>query len=211
MQNAPQAGEPYPLLQRLPMQSIACVRAMGLTLPPPAPPPHVQLPPQKEAPSSALPVYGYGTVRGGSYGPLPGDPGADAGVPPQWVLAALQAQALGQAPAHPDPNPGAHPAPSADAARADGDGALAPASAGFVPAGFAAEAGFAVGAPLHDSQPAAPAQDGVPVAQEAPNCAACAAGPSAACGGGCQPERAAHAGAAGLANGSAAHHAADGM
>lgn len=196
-----QAGEPYPLLQRLPKQSIACVRAMGLTLPPPAPPQPAQQPPQKEAALSAPPVYGYGTVRGGSYGPLPGEPGADAGVPPQWVLAALQAQALGQGPAYPEPNPGAHPAPSADATRADG----APA-----PAGFAAEAGLPAGAPLHDSQPAAPAQDGVPAAQEAPSGAACAAGPNAVCGGGCQPEHAVHAGAAGLANGSAAHHAADG-
>lgn len=185
------------MLHRLPKQSIACVRAMGLTLPPPAPAPPAQPPPQKEASSSALPVYGYGTVRGGSYGPLPGDPGADAGVPPQWVLAALQAQALGQGPAYPDPNPGAHPAPGPDAARTGG----APA-----PAGFAAEAGFAAGALQHDSQPAARAQEGMPAAQEALNGAACAAGPNAACGGGCQPEHAAHAG---LANGSAAHHAAD--
>ena len=181
---------------------------MGLTLPPPAPVQPVQPPPQKEAPSSALPVYGYGTVRGGTYGPLPGDPGAEAGLPPQWVLAALQAQALGQGPAYPDPIPGAHPAPSADAARADG--ALAPAPAGFAAAGFAAEAGFAAGAPQHGSQPAAPAQDGMPVAQEAPNGAACAAGPSTACGGGCQLEHAVHAGPAGLANGSAAHCVADG-
>ena len=201
-----QAGESYPLLQRLPKQSVACVCAMGLTLPSPPPPPPAQPAqplPQKEAPFSAPPVYGYGTVRGGSYGPLPGDPGTEAGLPSQWVLAALQSQALGQGAAYYESDPGVHPAPEADAARADG----APA-----PARFAAEAGFAAGAPQHGGQPAAPAHNGEPAAMAVPNGAACAAGPTAACGSGCQEsEHVVHTGAAGLANGSAAHHATDGM
>ncbi len=127
-----QAGEPYPLLGRLPRQSIRSVRGMGLAMPspqrpapassPPSPPPQpppqpLQAQPPAERP--APPVYGYGTVRGGGWGGTPQPGGADASlaahdqaISTQWMLAALASQQQGlahlggYAGAEPYPDPG---------------------------------------------------------------------------------------------------------